>query len=79
MPLRTVARAGYPVGLTVAPIMPIEGWREAYDDLLARAPPLCPTGPDVTAELITHRFAPGSKRVLLDWCPATALEMGERV
>ncbi len=28
--LRAMALAGYPVGLTIAPIMPVEGWREEY-------------------------------------------------
>ena len=74
-----LARAGYPVGLTVAPIMPVEGWREAYDDLLARAARALPEGADATVELITHRFTPGSKAVLLGWYPATTLEMDEAV
>ena len=38
-----------------------------------------PAGADVTAELITHRFTPGSKEVLLGWYPATSLEMDEAV
>jgi spore photoproduct lyase len=29
--MRRLALAGYPVGLTVAPIMPVDGWREAYE------------------------------------------------
>ena len=74
-----LARAGYPVGLTIAPIMPIEGWREAYDDLLARAAAELPEDADLTVELITHRFTPGSKEVLLGWYPATSLEMDEAV
>ncbi len=32
---------------------------------------------DLTAELITHRFTPGSKEVLLGWYPRTQLEMDE--
>ena len=28
--LRALALAGYPVGLTIAPIMPVPGWREEY-------------------------------------------------
>ena len=74
-----LAHAGYPVGLTVAPIMPIEGWREAYGDLFKRAAAELPRGADVTAELITHRFTPGSKEVLMGWYPATSLEMDEAV
>ena len=76
-----MAEAGYPVGLTIAPIMPVEGWREAYRDLLRSAARALSRSnrPDVTAELITHRFTPGSKEVLLGWYPATSLEMDERV
>ena len=74
-----LARAGYPVGLTVAPIMPIEGWEEGYADLFERAAAVLPEDADVTAELITHRFTPGSREVLLGWYPATDLEMDEAV
>ena len=74
-----LARAGYPVGLTVAPIMPVEGWRDAYDALFGAAAASLPPDADVTAELITHRFTPGSKEVLLGWYPATTLEMDEQV
>ena len=31
--IRKLAQAGYPVGLVIAPIMPIEGWREHYSAL----------------------------------------------
>jgi len=77
--LRRLALAGYPVGLTVAPIMPVEGWREQYGALLdavAAATADVP-GLDLTTELITHRFTPRSKEVLRGWYPRTALEMDE--
>jgi spore photoproduct lyase len=32
--LGTLARAGYPVGLTIAPIMPLPDWREEYGQLV---------------------------------------------
>ena len=32
---------------------------------------------DLTTELITHRFTPASKDVLLSWYPRTKLEMDE--
>ena len=70
-----MAEAGYPVGLTVAPIMPVAGWREAYADLLRGAGEALPEGADLTVELITHRFTPGSREVLMGWYPATKLEM----
>ncbi|GAB2621533.1 spore photoproduct lyase [Paractinoplanes abujensis] len=77
--LRTLALDGYAVGLTIAPIMPVDGWREHYGELLdavAAAVDGVP-GLDLTAELITHRFTPGSKEVLLGWYPRTRLEMDE--
>ncbi len=77
--LRSMALAGYPVGLTIAPIMAVEGWREQYTDLLARVSQAVRDVPalDLTAELITHRFTPGSKEVLLGWYPKTTLNLRE--
>ena len=78
--LGRLARAGYPVGLTIAPIMPLPDWRAEYGALLAlAASELAGAGEvDLTAELITHRFTPGSKEVLLGWYPQTKLEMDEQ-
>jgi spore photoproduct lyase len=77
--LRRVALAGYPVGLTIAPIMPIEGWRDAYGRLIADvAATLAGVAePRLSVELITHRFTPGSKAVLTGWYPGSDLEMDE--
>jgi spore photoproduct lyase len=77
--LRRLALAGYPVGLTIAPIMPIEGWQEHYGALLDAAAEAVRDVPnlDLTTELITHRFTPKSKDVLLGWYPRTQLEMDE--
>ncbi len=82
--LATLAAAGYPVGLTVAPVMPVDGWRESYGQLLddvraALAPVSAGRGRpvDLTVEVITHRFTPGSRDVLLSWYPQTKLEMDE--
>ncbi len=77
--LRQVAQAGYPVGITVAPIMAIPGWEAEYEALMqgvAEALGGVPD-PDLTAELITHRFTPKSRDVLHDWYPGSALEMDE--
>ncbi len=77
--MRRVALAGYRVGLTIAPIMPVEGWREAYGALLQDAAEALEAIPDLdlTVELITHRFTPGSKTVLNEWYPGSDLEMDE--
>ena len=75
--LRRMALAGYPVGLTVAPIIAAEGWEAAYDQLITDAAAALNDVPalDLTVELITHRFTPGSKAVLDSWYPGSALEM----
>jgi spore photoproduct lyase len=75
--LGRLARAGYPVGLTIAPIMPVDGWREEYGALLDAAAAELGTVPglDLTVECITHRFTPGSREVLTGWYPRTKLEM----
>ena len=77
--LRAVAGAGYPVGLTVAPIMRVPDWAAAYDrlfaDVAAALDGIAPV--DLTAELITHRFTPKSKEVLAGWYPGSPLEMDE--
>ncbi len=77
--LRSLALAGYPVGLTVAPIMPVDGWREQYARLLDDVAAATADVPhlDLTTELITHRFTPRSKEVLTGWYPRTTLEMDE--
>ncbi len=75
--MRSLALAGYRVGLTIAPIMPIPDWRESYGALLRGVAAELDGVPDVdlTVECITHRFTEGSREVLLGWYPRTQLEM----
>ena len=77
--LRAMAIAGYRVGLTIAPVMPVDDWRTAYGQLIDDTAAALADIPDVdlTTELITHRFTPASKDVLLSWYPRTKLEMDE--
>ena len=77
--LRAVAMAGYPVGLTVAPILRLSDWAIEYDRLFADVAAAMDGVPelDLTAELITHRFTPKSKGVLTGWYPGSPLEMDE--
>jgi spore photoproduct lyase len=78
--MRRMAEAGYRIGLTIAPIIVAEGWEEAYAGLLrdaARA--LEGLDPDLTVELITHRYTASSKEVLTSWYPGSDLDMsGDR-
>ena len=77
--LGRLARAGYKVGLTVAPIQPLGDWRAGYRELFAIAAAELADVPglDLTAELITHRFTPKSKTVLDGWYPGSSLDMDE--
>jgi spore photoproduct lyase len=77
--LARMASAGYPVGLTVAPVMPLPGWQDDYADLLDRVAAATTGVPDcdLTVELITHRFTESSKAVLLNWYPQTKLDLDE--
>ena len=68
---------GYPVGFVVAPIMPLENWREEYTQLLDEAAAALDFDCDLTFELISHRFTPGSKEVLQEWYPNSRLDLEE--
>lgn len=75
--LRRMAEAGYPVGLTIAPIIAAPGWEMAYGELIEDAGRALAGLPDLdlTVELITHRFTAGSKAVLESWYPGSPLDM----
>jgi spore photoproduct lyase len=75
--LRRLAEAGYPVGVVIAPIMKLEGWREQYGALMDVLGYTLDIPCDLTFELISHRFTPGSKEVLQGWYPNSSLEMDE--
>ena len=66
---------GYPIGLVVAPIVAVPEWQTEYARLLDDAQAALPAGCDLTWELITHRFTPGSRETLLGWYPNSSLEM----
>ncbi len=79
---RSLGGGGYPVGIVLAPIMPIPNWREEYTSLLDRIYTALDYGNnagvlDMNVELISHRFTPGSKDVLMQWYPNTSLDMDE--
>jgi spore photoproduct lyase len=68
---------GYPIGVVLAPIMAFEGWQQAYTNMLEQLQQHIKFPSDLTFELITHRFTPGSKEVLLGWYPNTGVDMDE--
>ena len=65
--------------ITVAPILPVPDWEGAYAGLIRAAADALAGVPDLdlTAELITHRFTPGSKAVLRGWYPGSDLPLDE--
>ena len=66
---------GYPVGIVIAPIMPIPEWQAHYTKLMEDIEAALNFSCDLTFELITHRFTPGSRDTLLDWYPNTTLDL----
>ena len=68
---------GYPVGVVLAPIMLIPDWQQHYTQLLDQLAATFDFPCDLTVEFITHRFTPGSRDVLREWYPNTALSFDE--
>ncbi|MFS1513437.1 spore photoproduct lyase [Chengkuizengella sp. SCS-71B] len=76
---KKVAQANYPLGFIIAPIYIYENWQEEYIDLLKNlSEALNPIKvPDLTFELIQHRFTKPAKRVIQERYPNSKLEMNE--
>ena len=76
-----VAQAGYPVGFILAPLYRFEGWQQQYVQLLEQLArrPMLRHHPDVTFELIQHRFTSVAKSIILQRYPKTKLDMDEKM
>lgn len=74
-----VARAGYPLGLIIAPLIIFDGWEEEYEDLFKRLQQTIPQDiqREMTFEFISHRYTLTAKRVIQERYPKTKLEMNE--
>ncbi len=72
-----IARAGYPLGFIIAPIIWHEGWQEGYAELLAKLAQALPpeAGEGLTFEMIQHRFTKTAKTVIEKRYPKSKLEM----
>ncbi|WP_216637164.1 spore photoproduct lyase family protein [Pontibacter akesuensis] len=68
---------GYNVGLVIAPIMPVPDWEAQYTQLLDRLEQTLDFPCEITFELISHRFTPGSKAILQEWYPNTQIDFDE--
>jgi spore photoproduct lyase len=74
---RSEGGGGYPVGLVIAPIMAIEDWQSHYTQLFDDIEAALDFDCDLTFELISHRFTPGSKEVLNQWYPNSKVDLDE--
>ena len=74
---RSKGGGGYLPGIVLAPIMLIPEWQVHYTKLLDDVREKMDFDCDLTFELITHRFTPGSKDILMEWYPNTSLDMDE--
>lgn len=72
-----IARAGYPLGFIIAPIIWHDGWQEGYAELLSSLAEALPedASRNLTFELIQHRFTKTAKNVIERRYPRTKLEM----
>lgn len=75
---RKAARAGYPVGFMIAPIiLEAEGGLEAYRQLLTRIRTEFGEGRQLSFELITHRFTARAVKRMREVFPHTTLPLGK--
>lgn len=74
---KVLGGGGYPIGIVLAPIIPVPDWQIHYAKLLDDIKHSLDFDGDLTIGLITHRFTPGSKDVLMEWYPNISLEMNE--
>jgi spore photoproduct lyase len=74
---KSLGGGGYPIGVVLAPIIPVPDWKNHYSQLLEDIQTHLDFETDLTFELITHRFTPGSRDILLGWYPNTSLDFGE--
>jgi spore photoproduct lyase len=74
-----VAKAGYPFGFLIAPLIPHSGWQEDYRLLLEELAQELPSPLDrpPTFELISHRFTARGKATILSIFPQTSLPLKE--
>lgn len=75
---RKLAKAGYPIGFIIAPIMIYDNWKNDYNELLLNLKDkFSDYNQDITFELIQHRFTSTAKELILSRFPNTKLDMDE--
>jgi len=75
---KQIALAGYPLGFIIAPLFVYQNYQSDYSDLFKElANALQPPPPDLSFELITHRFTKSAKKIILEHFPNTKLDLDE--
>ena len=72
-----VAKAGYPTGFIIAPIIHFKGWQQAYSEMFEKLQASLPDIKDIPFELITHRYSSRAKENIHQLFPNTTLPMDE--
>lgn len=74
-----IAKAGYPIGFIIAPVFLYDGWKEDYRDLLINLKNKLPKDliHPITFEVISHRYTPKAKNIILKVFPETTLPMND--
>lgn len=75
--LEKVARAGYPTGVIIAPIIFYKEWEQEYLRLLKEIKMRVGQLEDFTFELISHRYTKKAKNNILELFPNSQLPMDE--
>ena len=76
---RRTGEAGYPVGIMVAPIFLDKGWQKEYHELIKKVALVCGDLPDLTVELITHRYTKRARKNIEAMFPEHGLPMDDAV
>jgi spore photoproduct lyase len=73
-----IAKAGYPIGFIIAPIMIYDNWKDEYRQLLEKLKTqLIDYNDKITFELIQHRFTATAKELIKTRFPNTKLDLDE--
>ncbi|AKL97159.1 spore photoproduct lyase SplB [Clostridium aceticum] len=72
-----IARAGYPLGFIIAPIILHENWKKGYSEMMEKLHNYLSfkEKSTITFELIQHRFTMNAKKIIEERFPNTNLEM----
>lgn len=74
-----IAKAGYPIGFIIAPIMIFDNWQQQYSELLKRLKEtLVNYEEQISFELIQHRFTAVAKELIQNRFVITKLDMNEQ-